>query len=843
MTILTDFINNTLYPSLFGSVDRAFPSMEFQKYNGGWRSKYKLDGELSHDRRQDKSVITPRVPHRVIEQGGDSKDLLSLYMEQNSLSTIEAVKSLCNLLGLQVPETGDSEAYSAYKEKQELLEKLATQAKKNLREQEGKAVLNYLRQVRGYSDEFIEFAAFGVVTDPMRADLIKAFSYINREGQEVCALPYDVIKNYPLTIPYRTGGKIAGFVFRAVEANTKPKYKDAFVSASATKKYHLFGLTGINLTGDSERDKDIIVVEGEIDALRAQFASLPNVVAASGGHLSEEALQEAKRKGVRRVTILFDTEETTEKQSQTNKKIEKAIDTILKAELYPLVAELPSADGEKVDTDSYLKNHTGEQLSQIVEQAKAGSLYLFNQLLQAAIDRQGGEGEQTTYKNLHEFKSETIALCNRPNITPTDRDAIFAEFANSTGDYITKDSLQEEADRLKAIADSDRQKRETLSTISEAYKLAEGQGVEAAYTLLQERLPQLRQISKAGEYSKLLLLPTAEAIKTGFKQRPTGVPTSFVFGDGDKREQLLLPCGALTYICAPTSHGKSRMLQNLALQLAQDETPGAVLYFSFEEDAEAVKMQLLNTYIAESLSRNNLRSINSYYRKGEDFFTGQNLNKFLEKEAGFMSLLTQGKLRVFYEDYDSSDLIEAIRYLHKQIPVKAVFVDYIQLLHKRGSRLQRKDELKEICKDFMAMAVDTGLPVVLAAQLNREAYSPVEMAVQNIAEASDIEHSANIVMLLWNSSVKPLPKSTGYFQDKGKEEKLTKDAQRIADKGFTIGQGGKLYAVLAKNRGGARNIDAVLDFNGNTGAITQPTKKPAQGSNDFAGLYDDEEDL
>ena len=183
-----------------------------------------------------------------------------------------------------------------------------------------------------------------------------------------------------------------------------------------------------------------------------------------------------------------------------------------------------------------------------------------------------------------------------------------------------------------------------------------------------------------------------------------------------------------------------------------------------------------------------------------------------------MFLITSGRLRIFYEDYDSGQLIDAIRYMSRNIRVKAVFIDYIQLIHKFGTRLQRKDELKEICKDFMRLSVETGLPIVMAAQLNREAYSPIDMAVQNIAEASDIEHSANIVLLLWNSKVNPLQKSSYYTSTKGGRT-LTDEAQRLEDRGFNVGKEGKLYVTIAKYRGGERNIDAILDFNGNTGRI------------------------
>lgn len=830
MSNITEFVKWQLYPNLFDRIDVVFPDMKFTRYGSGWQSPLCMDGGAPLHPRKDKSRITRKYPNRVIEQGGGSKDLITLYKDLNGLSKdIDAIKAIASIIGLQLPTMEDSESYRIYREKQEQLEAIAASMRSDLYTDGGSQVLDYLRNIRGYDEAFIEYAEFGYCSKETAAKLRPLFDYTDSTGNRRNGLQWGVGETFTLSMPYRSGGQVLGFIFRSLSSDGQ-RYSDVFLSGTANKRYHLFGLTTLSPIDPKEWDKTITIVEGEIDALRAQFVGCANVVAASGGSIGAEALQEAKRIGATGVTILFDREATATGQASTDEKIKRAIDTIKSHGLTPFVAILPQEqEGVKVDVDSYLRGHRGEDLKAIISQPESHSIWKFRNLTDEfrVVDANGG----ISYPNFDEFKRRTIQLAN--SSAPVDRDMIFSEFSNlwEGGYKISKEAIQEEADRLKGIEDARRQKSETLSTISEAYQLAntdkEG-AVEEAYNHLQERLPQLRQMSKAAQFGKLLLLPTPESTRAELKERPTGIATSFAFGEGDRREQLILPSGALTYICAPTSHGKSRMLQNLAIQLATNGGEGDVLYFSFEEDAAAVKVQLLNTYIGESLSKNNLRSINTYYRTGANYFykDGRTQDLFKSKEAMFMGLLSSGKLRVFYEDYDSSDLIQAVNYLSKQIRVKAVFVDYIQLLHTRGSRLQRKDELKQICKDLMQLSIDIKAPVVLAAQLNREALSPVEMAVQNIAEASDIEHSANIVLLLWNSSVKPLPKSSGYFQDKGKEEKLTKDAQRIADKGFTIGTEGKLYGILAKNRGGARNIDAVFDFNGNTGRISQPSYTP-----------------
>ena len=824
MKPITEFIHNELYPRLFEVVDRAFPSMDFKPYRGGWASPYKLNGERSHDGRKEKSTITRKVPHRVLEQGGESKDLLSFYMELNGFGekqTAEAVRQLCPILGLTMPQMEDNEAYRAYREKQDRLEALDLKMREALYTEEGRGTLAYLRENRGYSDEFIKFAGFGFVSPSIREELRDVFRYTNRDGVEV-NLPYDVGINYFLSLPYRAGGDIKGFVFRTTLQDYAPKYKDAFISATASKKYHLFGLTGLRLTGDKERDRDITIVEGEIDALRATFAGLPNVVAASGGNISAEALQEAKKRGVKRVTLLFDYDTPKEgqtledKQEETDRKIEKAIATINEAGLTPFVATFPS-DGGKVDTDIFLREHSKEELEEIIVTATSGAMWLGYRLLRRATE---GKSEGLTEKDLHELRRQTYELCNSPYTSATDRSLILRSLAYSTPEgYFSVEALQEEADLLKLAQDRDRQKQETISLAAEALKLAKDGKTAEALSVLQEKVTGLQQISREAEYSTLLTLPTAEGILSDFRNRPTGVSTPYAFDTKDGKEQLILPSGALTIICAPTSHGKTRMLENLALHLATDGEPGDVLYFTFEEDSTAVKMELLNIYADMKLSHNNPKTLSSYYRRGEDrYFTGERVpDSFKQKEAEFLSLLTSGKLRVYYKDFDSSALIGAIRYLSKNTKVKAVFVDYIQKLNTDGNRLSRKEELKEICREFEKLAIETSLPVVMAAQLNRQTPSPVDMAVQNIADASEIEHYANIVMLIWNSVVKPIQGNT-YYKSK-ENQTYSEEAKQLESRGFNIGTEGKLYAILAKNRGGQRNISAILDYDGNTGKI------------------------
>ena len=822
-----EFLRDTLNPAIFDRVQDIFPSFGFVPYKGGYASPCKLDGSASKDHRRDKSVITRRYPSRVLEQGGESVSLIDLYMRLHGLNFKEAVEQLCGLCGLQPPTPEDSEAYKAYRQRIEGVTALAASMQATLYQPAGKDVLAYLRG-RGYDDDFITFAGFGALT-PEAAGQMQALGLWHLPGG------LDSPGNpYRLVIPYLNSGEIQGFVLRAIDGSTKPKYKDTCVSERATKRYCLFGATGLKLTGNKDTDRDVLVVEGEIDCLRAQYAGIPNVVAAAGGVLSTEALTQLKARGVQRVTLLLDTEDTPEKtEAEIHPKIERAICAIESAGLSAWIAALPY-EGGKSDPDSYLKAHSGAELLAVVQAALPAYKWRYERLKAA----EPGAGMEATERDIDTFRRKVVDLCGRYSLPAAE--SIARDFATSLDNYISAAALLDEvrairqvreaaandrkarAEAEKALKDKQAQDVATARLISEAKELADGGNPAAARALLHSHLTKVEEMSTEAEDAALFASPALDDIQAALHDCPEGIPTAYTFGEGNRTEALLLPMGALTYICAPTNHGKTRMLENLALQaVANAGHKGAVLYITMEEDINKTRLQLLNVYANTYLSANNLRTLQSYYRGNTQYIdTTADMQTFKAKESEFWRLLTGGALRVVYSHLDSARLITAIRRQCRQYPVTAVFIDYVQRLRIKGSRATRKEELQEICDQLMTLAIDTRTAIVLAAQVNRECPSPLDMSPQNIADASDIEHSANQIIMLWNSSKPVLPKTNTYYTDTAREN-LSKHALNLQARGFECKQPGRFYAVLAKSRECESGLEAVFDFDGNTGRISQ----------------------
>ena len=326
------------------------------------------------------------------------------------------------------------------------------------------------------------------------------------------------------------------------------------------------------------------------------------------------------------------------------------------------------------------------------------------------------------------------------------------------------------------------------------------------------------------KWEKYLTIPALSQIALTKRE---GLKTDYrFFGGGRCEEYLTLPSGALTLICGKSSHCKSKFLQNLSLNLAKSENigEGDILFFAYEEEESVVLSQFANIYAdipeLSQFETPNTAVILDYFKTSE-LPRAQEAKKkeILPKLEEFKRLYYSGKLRVFYSDLYSDQLCEMVRYYSTKRKIKAVFIDYAQLLYlspeekkRRGIKGDYREEIKVICDDIRKLAVDLSIPVVLGAQLNRETPNPVEMSEDNIAESADLTRYANTIVCLWNS----------YFDNvKGGKANYLQgmDAQKLEGRGFILGEGGKIYAKITKNRGGTPYIDTILKFRGETGRI------------------------
>jgi replicative DNA helicase len=141
--------------------------------------------------------------------------------------------------------------------------------------------------------------------------------------------------------------------------------------------------------------------------------------------------------------------------------------------------------------------------------------------------------------------------------------------------------------------------------------------------------------------------------------------------------------------------------------------------------------------------------------------------------------------------------------------VKALVVDYLQLMKGSGFRAERRVELEEITRGMKQLAKQLGITVFLLSQLNREVEKRANPrpVMSDLKECGAIEEDADVILGLWTHR-------------KGDE-----------------GQGDIKGCVVLKNRDGQTG-EVALHFSGayqrwgeSTESLAPPIKSaPAKGS-------------
>ena len=792
MSNITDWIKDELYPNLFEVIDTALPEFSFCRWSGGWRSSLKLDLTSPKTKRKDKTVVTKKAPGYILEQGGDVLSLVDYVMRRDGVEFIKAVETLADVVGLQLPKGEfNQESYQRYKDQATLLEDCNSYFIYCLENSTGADEIKAYLSSRGYSDEDIKAMELGYIPSQD-----KLYKYLLSKGysqslvDEVVKLNKGIGSTHRLTIPYRSGGSVKGFKFRTV-GDATPKYLN---STGLDRLGGFFNLSGI------KGDKDVVIVEGELDSLSASARGVENVVATGGSSIAPEQVRDAIKRGAKSFTLCLDRDPG--KEVETYKKITSAIEVILGEGVNRIyIARLPGSGDDKVDPDSLIKESGVDSFKQAIREALP--YYEYN--LQETLNKYGKIEEERGLqpKDIDRLLDEVVETASQiPDVTDRDRyKKLFTSLEAIQTLGITEESLSITVDRLTSTRDKETQAKEFKKLLSEATSL-QGKGeTDKALELLDSKVKEVKLKDKATEFSSLMIPIKENELKERLISKPESLNSGYTIGG----EPLLLPSGAISVFTAPTSHGKTTFLINLALNIATASPDKETYLFSYEEDGDSILINTLNTYLDEEISSNNRRTIKSYFTTGStEYIKSQSRDYFTaKKDEFFRELIDTKRLNIHYTSYNSDTIIEAIRYLHKHAKPGAILIDYIQLLNLPEGKYKtysRQEEIKEICIALKDVAVETGLPIILGAQFNREVVNQLRIHPTKIGEAGDIERIANLIVGFWNNN----------FQQLATEGELKEIGSITPD---------TLYTTILKNRGGRVGLEEILSFNGNTGKI------------------------
>lgn len=442
--------------------------------------------------------------------------------------------------------------------------------------------------------------------------------------------------------------------------------------------------------------------------------------------------------------------------------------------------------------------------------------YILEQILNSYTGDLTALEEEELLRGVVEY-GYTLPLLDRDRYIKT-----FTSLPDIIDRGIKEETLQIVADQLATTRAKEAQREAAMAAVSKA-KEGLDKGDPSALDALQEALNDARRKGKENDIARLLAPMTEEGLADWLRDAPGGIEIPelllYEYQGTTHREPdpLTIPGGALTIVAGATGHGKTTFLINLALNILAKERK-EVVFLSYEEARGAVVYKALVSYIGEPVSINSRKSVQTYFKTGKDEKISSHKRPLFHKKRAefFTDYIETGRLIVQDITPLTEDLVDIIRGIVRIKPnTSAIFIDYVQLLQLEKAKRSgtRQEELGRICEHLKVVSKETGTPIILGAQFNREVVTPWSMVPTKIREAGDIEHSASLILGIWDTS-----------KSWAKQERdPDKDHYNARKEAFASSPGapqeGTMYVKILKNREGRDGLEAWYKYDGNAAKI------------------------
>lgn len=278
---------------------------------------------------------------------------------------------------------------------------------------------------------------------------------------------------------------------------------------------------------------------------------------------------------------------------------------------------------------------------------------------------------------------------------------------------------------LRGLIDS------ATNILHKAYHTAEP--VDNQVDLAEQTIFNLRQNGNSNEATllKQLLEEALDRIDAHDGRAITGVETGYY--DFDEMTNGLQN-GEMIILAARPSMGKTALALNMAEHIAvANKVPVAV--FSLEMGKAQLAERLMSSH-----SRVDSQKIRKRMLSSEDFIA-------LQESCAMLS-----EAPLYIDDTPGLSILglrAKARRLAARYGIKAIFIDYLQLMSDPGAE-SRQQEVSNMSRNVKALARDLNVPVICLSQLNRgaenrEGHRP---RMADLRESGSIEQDADVVMML-----------------------------------------------------------------------------------------------
>lgn len=260
---------------------------------------YKCVCPFHDDHSPSMSISTSKQIYKCFSCGA-AGNVFTFVQNYENVSFIEAVKIVAEKIGYQISGILKQETVLKYQKEYDLMELVNKYYENNINTRNGLQAKEYLHN-RGLSDEDISKFRIGLALD--EATTLK--NILEKKGYTIKVLEdlglvnvadgnaYDVFRGR-ITFPlYDTEGHVIGYSARIYRGEQVAKYintKETYLykKGNYLYNYHL-------AKDEAKRSKKLIIVEGQMDAIRLYINGVKNVVALMGTALTKEQVELIKR--------------------------------------------------------------------------------------------------------------------------------------------------------------------------------------------------------------------------------------------------------------------------------------------------------------------------------------------------------------------------------------------------------------------------------------------------------------------------------------------------------------------------------------------------------------------
>ena len=290
---------------------------------------------------------------------GASGNVFKFIQDYDSVPFLEAVKKCADISGIKF-SYGKKKEYNKHQDLLDIYSFASKLYQNNLYSSLGKNAREYLKS-RRLDDEIIKEFQIGlslnepsVLSDALKKkynDKILLRSGLVSEGEYNL---YDTYRNRIMFPLYDLTGNIVGYNGRIYDNNDSTnKYinsreTDIFKKGELLFNYH-------RAKENTRNYKFVIIVEGQIDAIRCYQAGYKNVVASLGTAITKQHAM-LLRKLSNNIVLCFDGDKAGEKATNS------AIDELSKLGIEPKIVRLPN----NMDPDEYILKNGKDSFDEII---------------------------------------------------------------------------------------------------------------------------------------------------------------------------------------------------------------------------------------------------------------------------------------------------------------------------------------------------------------------------------------------------------------------------------------------------------------------------------------------